>query len=91
MILLYGSQEDYDLMTGKATSKGKLSPSDFAPMYEYMAALHEELAHSGELVDAQGLSAPVFAKRLQLQNGVPVVTDGPYAETQEVLAAYTVV
>ncbi|MGH3371022.1 MAG: YciI family protein [Nocardioidaceae bacterium] len=28
---------------------------------------------------------------MQLQNGVPVVTDGPYAETQEVLAGYWVV
>jgi hypothetical protein len=28
---------------------------------------------------------------IRLQDGVPVVTDGPYAETQEVLAGYWVV
>ena len=38
-----------------------------------------------------GLAAPVHTRRIQLQNGVPVVTDGPYPETQEVLAGYTIV
>ena len=33
----------------------------------------------------------MHARRVQLQNGVPVVTDGPYPETQEVLAGYTIV
>ena len=46
---------------------------------------------SGEFVDARGLAAPVHTRRIQLQNGVPVVTDGPYAETEEVLAGYTIV
>jgi hypothetical protein len=39
-------------------------------------------------VDAQGLAAPVHARRIRLRDGVPVVTDGPYAETEEVLAGY---
>jgi hypothetical protein len=46
---------------------------------------------SGELVDTRGLGAPVHARRIHLQRGVPVVTDGPYAETQEVLAGYWIV
>jgi hypothetical protein len=33
----------------------------------------------------------VHARRVQLQGGVPVVTDGPYPETQEVLAGFTIV
>ena len=33
----------------------------------------------------------MHARRIQLHNGVPVVTDGPYAETQEVLAGYWIV
>jgi hypothetical protein len=32
--------------------------------------------------------APVHAQRIQLENGAPVVADGPYAEAQEVLAGY---
>jgi hypothetical protein len=60
-------------------------------MYEYMQTYHQKLEESGELVDAHGLTAPVRARRVQLQNRVPVVTDGPYPETQEVLAGYTIV
>jgi hypothetical protein len=42
-------------------------------------------------VDAKGLAAPVHTRRVRLTNGVAAVTDGPYAETQEVLAGYTIV
>lgn len=91
MILLYGSQQDYDVMAGKPSDKPAMSPEDLAAMHAYMGAFHERLVESGELVDAQGLTAPVHARRVQLQSGVPVVTDGPYPETQEVLAGYTVV
>ena len=37
------------------------------------------------------LAAPVHTRRLGAQNGTPFVTDGPYAETQEVLAGYWIV
>ena len=33
----------------------------------------------------------MHARRVRLENGAPVVTDGPYPETQEVLAGFTVV
>jgi hypothetical protein len=56
-----------------------------------MDGFNKELAESGELVETRGLAAPVHARRIQLQEGVPVVTDGPYAETQEVLAGYWIV
>ena len=91
MILTYGSQHDYDLMAGKAGDKPALSPEDFAPMGAFMQSFNEELEKSGELVDTRGLTAPVHTRRIQLQNGVPAVTDGPYAETQEVLAGYWIV
>ena len=91
MILTYGSQQDYDLMAGKAGDKPALSPEDFAPMGAFMQSFNEDLEKSGELVDTRGLTAPVHTRRIQLQNGVPAVTDGPYAETQEVLAGYWIV
>jgi hypothetical protein len=43
------------------------------------------------MVETRGLSAPVYTRRVQLAEGVPVVTDGPYAEAEEVLAGYWVV
>jgi hypothetical protein len=56
-----------------------------------MQALNEELATSGELVGTRALAAPAHTRRLKRRDGVPVVTDGPYAETEEVLAGYWVV
>ena len=91
MILLYGSQQDYDVLAGKPTDRPAMSAEDVAAMHALMESIHKDLVESGELVDAQGLTAPVHARRVQLQNGVPVVTDGPYPETQEVLAGYTIV
>jgi hypothetical protein len=90
MILLYGSQQDYDVLAGKPSDRPAMSAEDVAAMHALMESIHKDLVESGELVDAQGLTAPVHARRVQLQNGVPVVTDGPYPETQEVLAGYTI-
>jgi hypothetical protein len=91
MIMLYGSQQDYDSMAGRPTGKPPMSPEQLAAMHEYMGSYHQKLVESGELVDARGLSAPVHARRVRLENRLPVVTDGPYPETQEVLAGYTIV
>ncbi|WP_232521317.1 YciI family protein [Micromonospora phaseoli] len=91
MIMLYGSQRDYDAMAGQAGDRPAMSAQEVAAMHAHMGKVHQNLADAGELVDAQGLTAPVHARRIQLRDGAPVVTDGPYPETQEVLAGYTVV
>ena len=93
MILTYASQQDYDGMAGKAAGGRAWSAADFAAMGAFMEQFNRDLAESGELVETRGLTAPVHTRRIAggLRSGVPVVTDGPYAETQEVLAGYWVV
>ena len=92
MILAYASQQDYDSMAGKPQGNTPAwSPADFAALGAFMESFNKELAESGELVETRGLDAPLHARRIQLQSGVPLVTDGPYAETQEVLAGYWIV
>jgi len=91
MILIYGSQRDYDALAGKPGPTATWSAEDLEKMGAFMEAWNNDLVESGEFVDAQGLTAPVHARRVSLRDGVPVVTDGPYAETQEVLAGYTIV
>ena len=91
MIMLYGSQQDYDGLAGKPSEKPAMSPEQVAAMHAHMVEVHQRLVESGELVEAHGLSAPVHARRVTLANRVPVVTDGPYPETQEVLAGFTIV
>jgi hypothetical protein len=51
MILLYGSQQDYDAMSGKAIDKPGWRAQDFQ-------AFNKGLADSGELVETRGLTAP---------------------------------
>ena len=91
MILLYGSQQDYDAMSGRDSERPTWTPQEFAAMGAFMHAFNQRLVDSGELVDTRGLTAPVHARRIQLRNDVPVITDGPYAETEEVLAGYWIV
>lgn len=91
MILMYASQRDYDAMSGDAEGHPGLSPEDFEPMHAFMRAFGEDLERSGEFVETRGLAAPVHTRRVGSKDGVPVVTDGPYAETEEVLAGYWIV
>lgn len=91
MILTYASQQDYDALTGRASAKTSWSPEDFAAMGAFMEAYNKDLEESGELVETRALSAPVHTRRVQMQAGIPVVTDGPYAESYEVLAGYWII
>ncbi|GAA3299839.1 hypothetical protein Dvina_47855 [Dactylosporangium vinaceum] len=88
MILSYASQRDYDAMAGQP-AQTPWKPEDFAAMGKFMAEFNAELEASGELVETRALDAPAHTRRV---GGAPVViTDGPYAETQEVLAGYWIV
>lgn len=91
MIMLYGSQQDYDALEGRPGHGPAWTAEEVAAMHAFMEEWNGDLVKSGEFVDAQGLTAPVHARRIRLREGVPVVTDGPYAETEEVLAGYTIV
>lgn len=91
MIMLYASQQDHDAMSGRDTGKPAWSVDELAAMGAFMQSWNQEIIESGEFVDARGLDAPVHTRRLGTRDGVAFVTDGPYAETQEVLAGYTIV
>jgi hypothetical protein len=92
MILIYGSQRDYDALSGKPDpDQPAWSAADFAAMGAFMESFTADLAESGELVETRGLTAPVHASRIRMRDGAPVVTDGPYAEAEEVLAGYWIV
>lgn len=92
MILLRGSQRDYDAMAGKpAASEPGWTGADFAALGTFMESFNGELTESGELVETRGLTEPVRARRIRIQHGAPVVTDGSYADSEEVLAGYWIV
>ena len=68
------------------------TPGDVTAHIDFQHALNAELAARGELVDAQALAAPEVAKFVVADGATaPVITDGPYPESKELLAGYRVV
>jgi hypothetical protein len=71
---------------------GSWSPDDLKAHIAFMHSFNKELRDAGELVGAEGLAAPGEAKIVRAgKNGVPAVTDGPFAEAKEFLAGYWIV
>jgi hypothetical protein len=71
---------------------GNWSPEDLKAHIAFMLRFNKELKESGELVGAEGLSAPSQARVVRAKpNGAPEVTDGPFAEAKEFLAGYWIV
>ena len=68
------------------------TPGDIKAHIEFQQVLNQELAESGELVDAQGLAGPELAKFVVSDGAsAPVITDGPFPEAKELLAGYRMV
>jgi hypothetical protein len=55
---------------------------------EVMGRYNEELVKAGVLLDAAGLQPSSKGARVTFQGGKAQVTDGPFAETKELLAGY---
>ncbi|SDM57578.1 YciI family protein [Streptomyces wuyuanensis] len=92
LVMVQGSQADYEAMTGQPSSHSPAwSEKDLQAMFSHMEAINNDLAESGELVDAQGLVEPARTRLVSLDDeGRPVISDGPYGETKELLAGYWV-
>jgi len=56
-----------------------------------MAGYHEELAKAGALLDGSGLHPTSKAWRIKYSGGKRIVTDGPFTESKELVAGYTII
>jgi hypothetical protein len=54
-------------------------------------AIVKELTDSGELISGEGLADPSQAKAIRVVDGVPAITDGPFAEAKEHLGGFMIV
>ncbi|MEI9994973.1 MAG: YciI family protein [Rhizomicrobium sp.] len=69
-------------------------PEDFVPPADAVAEMgkfNAAMEQAGILRTAEGLTPPIFATRVSFQGGTPLVTDGPFAETKEVLGGYWII
>ena len=56
-----------------------------------MATYHEELQRAGALVDGSGLQPSSKGWRIRYSGQKRTFTDGPFAETKELVAGYTII
>ena len=66
-------------------------PEDSDRLFQAMAAYHEELARAGVLLDASGLQPSSKGWRVRYEGAQRTVVDGPFAETKELIAGYTLI
>jgi hypothetical protein len=69
----------------------KNSEAGVLPSKELIAAMakfNEEMAKAGVLLAAEGLHASSKGARVKFTRGTPLVTDGPFAETKELVAGF---
>jgi hypothetical protein len=53
-----------------------------------MCKYNEEMAKAGVMLDGAGLQPSSKGARIKFSGGKPTVTDGPFAETKELIAGY---
>lgn len=56
-----------------------------------MAAYHDQLAKAGVLLDASGLQPSAKGWRIRYSGGQRTVIDGPFTESKELVAGYTII
>jgi hypothetical protein len=72
----------------------KETEAGILPSAEFMAAMmkyNEELAKAGVLLQGEGLKASSNGARVNFAGGKPTVTDGPFTETKELIAGFTMI
>jgi hypothetical protein len=60
-------------------------------IFTAMADYHEQLAKAGVLLDANGLQPSSKGWRIEWSGGKRSTIDGPFAETKELIAGYTII
>lgn len=70
------------------TEAGAMPPES---LFAAMATYHEELAKAGVLLDASGLQPTARGWRILYDGSQRTVIDGPFAETKELVAGYTMI
>jgi hypothetical protein len=72
----------------KATKDSEAGAPPDEKIFTEMGKYNEELAKAGVLLGAEGLQASSKGARVKFSGEKRVVTDGPFAETKELIAGY---
>ena len=83
--------QHYGRVEGDVPPMGEWAPEDVAAHIRFQKDLNAELRERGEFVEAQALTGPELAKIVLAGDGAPLVTDGPFPESKELLAGWRMV
>ena len=75
----------------KATKDSEAGVMPEEKLIASMATFHEELAKAGALLDASGLQPTSKGWRIRYSGAKRTVIDGPFTETKELIAGYTLI
>ncbi len=75
----------------KATKESEAGVMPHEALLAEMAAFHEELAKAGVLLDGSGLQRSEKGWRIRYAGDKRTVVDGPFTETKELIAGYTLI
>jgi len=75
----------------KATAQTEQGVMPAEALLASMADFHQQLAKAGVLLDASGLQPSAKGWRVHYDGSRRRVIDGPFAETKELIAGYTIV
>ncbi|MFC8716125.1 YciI family protein [Kitasatospora sp. NPDC057198] len=78
LLMTYGNQEKWDSLPAEGWTEA-IAQQD---------AFNERYRESGELIGAYGLGDAAVSRLVRRQEGLPVVSDGPYLETKEYMASF---
>jgi hypothetical protein len=78
VLLIYGQESDWS----------DLAPGDQQAMLEEYFALGRDLRAQDKLLASNELHPVSTATTIRVENGETIVSDGPFAETKEVLGGY---
>jgi hypothetical protein len=81
MLLIYGNEALWE----------SLPREDLSQVIKDTDALHKTLSASGEFIGAYGVADQAMAKTVRLEQGAPVVSDGPYIEAKEYIGSFDIV
>jgi hypothetical protein len=82
LLLAYTKKADWDTVD--------VTSPEFLAMCQFYENLGKELTETGELVLTEGLAHPALSHTVRKQGGGPVISDGPFAESKEVLASLSI-
>jgi hypothetical protein len=79
------------MVMGKATKESEAGVPPTAEEFAAMQKYNEELVKAGILLAAEGLAPTSKGARVKFSGDKRTVIDGPFAETKEVVAGFTII